>query len=102
MDVIIEKILVPTVHAMRMDRRPFRGTLYAGLMRWLWQPLSRDITEVHRQLFASARASWLGEAPVPAVIPVVTELERAVTAVRALLGETDQAVAAHNPGAAVD
>jgi mitochondrial fission protein ELM1 len=88
-------------HDLPRDFRP-GGTLYAGLMRWLWQPLSRDITEVHRQLFANARASWLGEAPVPAVIPLVTELERAVTAVRALLGETDQAVAVQNPGAAVD
>lgn len=27
-----EKILVPTVHAMKRGRRPFRGVLYAGLM----------------------------------------------------------------------
>jgi len=29
---IEEKILVPTVHAMKRGRRPFRGVLYAGLM----------------------------------------------------------------------
>jgi phosphoribosylamine---glycine ligase len=29
---IEEHILVPTVHAMKRDRRPFRGVLYAGLM----------------------------------------------------------------------
>jgi phosphoribosylamine--glycine ligase len=29
---IEEKILVPTVHAMKRSRRPFRGVLYAGLM----------------------------------------------------------------------
>ncbi len=29
---IEEKVLVPTVHAMKRGRRPFRGVLYAGLM----------------------------------------------------------------------
>ena len=29
---IEERILVPTVHAMKRSRRPFRGVLYAGLM----------------------------------------------------------------------
>jgi len=32
MDVIIEQILVPTVHTMRKIGIPFRGILYAGLM----------------------------------------------------------------------
>jgi phosphoribosylamine--glycine ligase len=32
MRVIEETILVPTVHAMKRSRRPFRGVLYAGLM----------------------------------------------------------------------
>ena len=32
MDVIIEKILIPTVHTMKRNGRPFRGVLYAGLM----------------------------------------------------------------------
>jgi phosphoribosylamine---glycine ligase len=27
-----EKVLVPTIHAMKRSRRPFRGVLYAGLM----------------------------------------------------------------------
>jgi phosphoribosylamine--glycine ligase len=31
-DHVVEKILVPTVHAMRKDGRSFRGCLYAGLM----------------------------------------------------------------------
>jgi phosphoribosylamine--glycine ligase len=31
-DLIVEKILVPTVHALRKDGRTFRGCLYAGLM----------------------------------------------------------------------
>ena len=32
MDEIIEKILVPTVHTMKREGRPFQGILYAGLM----------------------------------------------------------------------
>jgi phosphoribosylamine--glycine ligase len=32
MDQIVGQILVPTVHAMRRAKRPFRGVLYAGLM----------------------------------------------------------------------
>jgi phosphoribosylamine--glycine ligase len=32
MRIIEEQVLVPTVHAMKRSRRPFRGVLYAGLM----------------------------------------------------------------------
>jgi len=32
MDEIIENILIPTVHTMKRQGRPFRGVLYAGLM----------------------------------------------------------------------
>ena len=32
MDQIIGQILVPTVHTMRRNKRPFRGILYAGVM----------------------------------------------------------------------
>lgn len=32
LDQIIAQILVPTVHAMRCAKRPFKGVLYAGLM----------------------------------------------------------------------
>jgi phosphoribosylamine--glycine ligase len=32
LDVVDRDILVPTVHAMKRRRRPFRGVLYAGLM----------------------------------------------------------------------
>ena len=31
-DLVVEKILVPTVHEMRKEGRTFRGCLYAGLM----------------------------------------------------------------------
>ncbi len=32
LDQIIEKVLVPIVHTMKREGRPFRGVLYAGLM----------------------------------------------------------------------
>jgi phosphoribosylamine--glycine ligase len=32
LDQIIEKVLVPTVHTMKREGRPFRGILYAGIM----------------------------------------------------------------------
>ena len=32
MDLVIDKILVPTVHQMRRAGRPFKGVLYAGVM----------------------------------------------------------------------
>jgi phosphoribosylamine--glycine ligase len=32
LDEIIQKVLVPTVHTMKREGRPFRGILYAGLM----------------------------------------------------------------------
>jgi phosphoribosylamine--glycine ligase len=32
MQRVVEHIIVPTVHAMKRARRPFRGVLYAGLM----------------------------------------------------------------------
>jgi phosphoribosylamine--glycine ligase len=32
LSTIEERVLVPTVHAMKRSRRPFRGVLYAGLM----------------------------------------------------------------------
>lgn len=31
-DLVVEKVLVPTVHQLKKDGRPFRGCLYAGLM----------------------------------------------------------------------
>jgi phosphoribosylamine--glycine ligase len=32
MDQIVEKVLVPTVHFMNVEERPFKGCLYAGIM----------------------------------------------------------------------
>ena len=61
--------------------------LYRALLRWCWQPLSRDITLVHSQLRAAGRAMWLDEEFVSALVPAESDLERAVTAVKDLLGE---------------
>ena len=32
MDQIVEKVLVPTIHFMNVEERPFKGCLYAGIM----------------------------------------------------------------------
>jgi len=63
------------------------ATLYAALMRWLWQPLSRDITLVHRQLRNSNRAFWLEDEPGATMLPRESDMERAVAAVQGLFGE---------------
>jgi hypothetical protein len=69
--------------------RDFRlgGSLYAFLLRWLWRPLSRDITLVHNELHAAGHAVWLDEILVTARVPAETDLQRAVAAVRKLLAE---------------
>mgnify|MGYP003382395575 FL=1 len=64
-----------------------QARLYAFLLRWLWRPLSRDITLVHRQLRASNRAFWLDEESGAAVVPGESDMQRAVAAVRNLFGE---------------
>jgi mitochondrial fission protein ELM1 len=59
--------------------------LYAILMRWLWQRLSRDITLVHQQLRASSRAFWLEEETGASVVPAASDMQRAVAAVQELI-----------------
>jgi mitochondrial fission protein ELM1 len=61
--------------------------LYEALLRWCWQPLSRDITLVHSQLRAAGRAVWLDEEFAGAMVPATSDLQRAVAAVRVLLGQ---------------
>ncbi|MCB1704324.1 MAG: mitochondrial fission ELM1 family protein [Halioglobus sp.] len=70
--------------------RDFRvgGMLYALLLRWFWRPLSRDITLVHRRLRETGCASWIEDVLVTARVPAETDLNRAVTAVRKLFGES--------------
>ena len=69
--------------------RDFRlgAILYAALMRWFWQPLSRDITLVHSSLRGSGRAVWLEEESGASVVPGESDLQRAVLAVKRLLGQ---------------
>jgi mitochondrial fission protein ELM1 len=72
-----------------LPRRDFRlgGLLYGVLLRWFWQPLSRDITLVHQRLLAAGMVSWLGEpAPARGAIPH-SDMDGSVAAVRVLLGE---------------
>jgi hypothetical protein len=68
-------------------RRDFRvgGLLYEALMRWGWEPLTRDITLVHRQLVASGRAAWLGDHPLPRLEQASTDMSRATDAIRRLI-----------------
>ncbi len=69
--------------------RDFRmgAVLYAFLMRWLWTPLSRDITLVHSRLRESGCAFWTDEVLATARVPAQTDLQRAVDRVRALFPE---------------
>ncbi|MAT92009.1 MAG: nucleoside-diphosphate sugar epimerase [Halioglobus sp.] len=69
--------------------RDFRlgATLYGWLLRYGWAPLSRDITLVHRSLRDCGAARWTDEEPLSARVPGETDLQRAVRAVRGLLGE---------------
>jgi mitochondrial fission protein ELM1 len=72
-----------------LPRRDFRlgGLLYAVLLRWFWQPLSRDITLVHQRLLAAGMVSWLGQSAAAKGGISHSDMDRSVAAVRALLGE---------------
>jgi mitochondrial fission protein ELM1 len=67
------------------------ATLYAALMRWFPDRLSRDISLVHRALVASGRARWLEDvgpmvaAPGVAAVEPSADMERALRRVRGLL-----------------
>ena len=63
------------------------ASLYAALMRWFPQSLSRDITLVHRQLRDSGRAVWLEEEFTAVAVPAETDMQRAVTAVKRLFDQ---------------
>ncbi|MEP6388690.1 MAG: mitochondrial fission ELM1 family protein [Halioglobus sp.] len=64
------------------------ASLYAFILRWLWQPLSRDISLAHKQMRDSGRVHWLDEEP-----PIATatekspDMQRAVAAIKSLLGK---------------
>ena len=57
------------------------------LLRWLPRSLSSDITLVHRQVRESGRAVWLEEQFTAVSVPAESDMQRAVTAVRELLGQ---------------
>lgn len=63
------------------------ATLYSLLMRWCWQPLSRDITLVHKQLVQSGYAVWSDQALTSVLVPAQSDLQRAVDAAEKLLGK---------------
>ena len=69
--------------------RDFRlgGTLYAFMLRWLWRPLSRDLTKVHSRLREMGCAAWIDEALSTVRVPAESDLQRSVVAVKELLGE---------------
>ena len=73
------------------DRNPrdFRlgGVLYGFMIRWLWKPLSRDITLVHARLRGSGGATWSDELLGTARRPAQTDMQHAVDAVRQLLDQ---------------
>jgi hypothetical protein len=92
---------------MRQDvgtRRDFRlgGSLYGGLMRWFPDRLSRDITLVHDGLQEAGRAFWLGSQHPEFQLSPVSDLQRAVSAVRTLLGKSVPVTGLNKPGAAID
>ncbi|MEM8561558.1 MAG: ELM1/GtrOC1 family putative glycosyltransferase [Pseudomonadota bacterium] len=60
------------------------ATLYRWLMRFFWQHLSRDITLVHQQLRDAGRAFWLEEELGVSMVPAETDMQRAVSRVKAL------------------
>ena len=55
--------------------RDFRlgGALYGFMLRWLWKPLSRDITLVHARLRESGRAQWMDEVLSTARVPAESD-----------------------------
>lgn len=87
-------------HLVNKDFR-IGGALYAILLRWFWQALSRDITLVHKQLQAAGRANWLGDDGT-GTAQDSTDMRQAVAAVRALLGDNGIEAGIHEPGAPVD
>ena len=62
----------------------FGAMMYRALMRWGWQPLTRDISLVHENLVKSGRASWLGHADEAIASSPGSDLDAAVAAVQDL------------------
>lgn len=60
---------------------------YRALMRWGWQHLSRDISQMHLRLVQSGRMGWLGD-PAPRAqqhTPPPSDMERAIARIGQLM-----------------
>jgi mitochondrial fission protein ELM1 len=68
------------------DRTDFSppALLYRALMRWCWKHLSRDISQVHRQLIETGKACWLGDTPPEQPTGGSTDMARALARIRGL------------------
>jgi mitochondrial fission protein ELM1 len=66
--------------------RTLDATMFRLLMNYAPARWSRDLRIVHRQLLASGRVSWLGDARPQVGEPALPDLERATSRIRALFG----------------
>lgn len=58
---------------------------YRALMRWGWQHLTRDISQIHARLVRSGRAVWLGDPSAPVTAAGPSDLHRAVARIHDLM-----------------
>lgn len=88
----------------RVSLRDFRlgGMLYALLLRWFWQPLTRDITLVHEQLMGTGVVSWLGQSEPVNYSNPDADMNRAVSLLETLLGERSMTGAVEEDSPAID
>ena len=70
--------------------RDFRlgASAYEFLLRYFWARVTRDITLVHRRLREAGAAMWMDDALSTARVRAENDLQRAVSAVQRLLGES--------------
>jgi len=88
-------------HAEAIDFR-LGATLYRVLLRWFWQPLSRDITLFHDRLQELGMAAWLGQETDRNRTPAAgDDLQRAVARVHSLLAELGLGTAVEAPSLSV-
>jgi mitochondrial fission protein ELM1 len=64
----------------------FSAWTYSWMMRIGPQRLSRDIRLVHRKLLSQGRVAWLGQVFTPGTLSRSSDLDRALSRVRALMG----------------
>jgi mitochondrial fission protein ELM1 len=59
---------------------------YRALMRWGWQHLTRDISQMHLRLVRSGRMGWLGDLPAATEVAPSSDLQRVVHRIEDLMG----------------